>query len=238
MKNNRAFLPAILFSALLLLFSCSGDGDKRKDVKEEYGEPDDIITGGWGGIKVERYIYRNSEINRVYEFRKSASGCGGSSQWYIDRVYYADYLGYILYSPPIITHTPVETSPPGQKILVVAEVTDDITVQKVTLYYRKSGQEEFIAAIMSVDESKENTYNSEIPADTVSSDGVEYYIEAEDDEGYTSLLPKDGVYTIAVSATAKTISKASTPSTSGTHSLHSPLPEPGSVPHNLSPVSP
>lgn len=41
--------------------------------------------------------------------------------------------------PPVITHTPVNSAPPGQPLSLTATATDNVAVQSVTLYFRAIG---------------------------------------------------------------------------------------------------
>ena len=76
-----AFRQVILvLTALLLLFSCSGEGDKRKAVRDDLGEPDLIVPSEFAGMKIELYVYARKDINRAYEFRKTVSSGGRSEQ--------------------------------------------------------------------------------------------------------------------------------------------------------------
>ena len=126
MKSNVSLLRIIiLLIALLLAFSCDDTGDQRKQTIDAIGEPDDIIKNDYASFKSELWVYARSDINRVYEFRKSASGCGGSGEWYLFSRYYADYhFGYPLYDPPpVITHTSIEYAIPGKPLTIDTQVT-------------------------------------------------------------------------------------------------------------------
>ncbi|GAF69827.1 unnamed protein product, partial [marine sediment metagenome] len=215
-------------------FSCSSEGDKRKAVRDSYGEPDLIEESEFAGMKIELYVYARKDINRAYEFRKTVSSCGGSGQWYVYRMYFADYLGYALYLPPEIKHTPVESAPPGDKIIISAEVADDEEVVSVTLYYRVAGDEEFLSVRMTASEN--NIFSATIPAEVVIVEGVEYYIEANDEE-HSSELPKKGVYVVAVSSKEKVVVYKPAETSAGII-LPSSLHEPGEIFNDTSPVSP
>ena len=232
-KNSSFRSVVLLIIAVILLFSCSSNTDTRKDIKEEYGEPDFIQKSEFAGLKYEIYVYARKDINKAYEFRKTTSGCGGSSEWYLYSVYYADALGYALYLPPQIKHTPIKSAPPVTVIPIKAEVTDDEQVENVTLHYRVTGQEDFYEISMSGDK---NMYSTEIPVEAVTVDGIEYYIEASDGE-HTSKLPEEGYYQITVSTAEKNIVEAPSETTSKVI-LPSLLPQPGDVLSNTSPLSP
>ena len=237
MKITRSFHVVILVvTAIVLIFSCSKNTDKRKMVKEEYGEPDDIIYGGYGSYKSELYVYANKNINRAFEFNQSGSGCGGSGQWYIYRTYYAETLGYTLYLPPDIIHTPVQTANPDESVTITATITDDVEVISVYLYYRVKGQAEYLSVTMSAEKS---IYTAVIPLEAVTDAGIEYYIEAHDD-GHKTQSPEKGFYTIVVSEAGTSEKTTDSLSPVTTPRLVSPsiIPEPGKVYDDISPLSP
>ncbi len=195
----------LMLVALTLLFSCSDDKDKRKVVKEEYGEPDYTQSYTYAGMKSEIYIFARKDINRTYEFRKTVSGCGGSGKWYIYRWYYTTYYDSTieLYLPPEITHEKVVTAPEGQRLAISAQVLDDEEVVSVTLWYRQAGQEEFFSVRMT--SSENNVYTASIPEDFMTGDGVDYLIEAWD-EGHATYMPETGSYSVSVTEAAKAVS--------------------------------
>ena len=202
----RSWLPrmraGLCLVAVLLAFSCSGNTNKQKAVRDEYGEPDFKYDSQFAGYKYETWTYARKDINRAYEFRKTVGGCGGSGDWYLNRMYYADYLGYELYLPPTVKHTPVTETPAGQKIIISAEVTDDVEVITVSLYYRLPGDEDYISTRM---RAEGNMFIGEIPQEIVTTAGVEYYIEAADDGDHKTTVPSKGSYTISVTQAAKTV---------------------------------
>jgi len=238
MKSHHPLrFPVLLGVLIVLLFSCSDNEDKRKVVTDELGPPDDIRRSEFAGMKSELYIYARKDINRTYEFRKTVGGCGGSGQWYVYRMYYTNYLfpDIELYLPPTIKHTPVESAPPGQEIEITAEVKDDEEVVSVTLYYRATGQEDFLSVRMTGGE--EGMYTASIPAEAVTTAGVEYYIEAFDDGEHSSELPEDGVYSITVSSSEKAVARG-TPESNARTMTPVVLPVPDDVPYDTSPVGP
>lgn len=193
-----------IFFGLILLFSCSDEEDMRQKTVKELGEPDEIVTGGYGVDEYEIYYYDNINIDRAYMYQKSASGCGGSGNWYIANTWMASWdSSREIYEPPTIIHSPVKTAALGTAILIQAEVTDDNYVKDVILYYCALPDTNFLAATMSFKDS--TTYFSEIPADMVTASGVEYYLEAHD-SAHTSRLPEiRGTYLISVSADAQRV---------------------------------
>ena len=83
---------------------------------------------------------------------------------------------------PILSHNVISTAPFGSTVLVQANVTDNIGVQSVTLYYRAIG----VSAYTSLDmvNISGSTYRASIPASATQPPGVEYYIAATDGASY------------------------------------------------------
>ena len=84
---------------------------------------------------------------------------------------------------PVLKHTPVENAKAGAQITVSATATDNIGVESVKLYYRKSGTESFTEKKMT---GNNNLYVAVIPASSVTAAGVEYYVTASDADGNIS----------------------------------------------------
>lgn len=84
---------------------------------------------------------------------------------------------------PVLKHTPVEYAKAGAQITISATATDNIGVESVKLYYRKSGTESFTEKKMT---GNNNLYVAVIPASSVTAAGVEYYVTASDADGNTS----------------------------------------------------
>ena len=83
---------------------------------------------------------------------------------------------------PNIYHTPVRTAYTGSKLIITATVTDNLGLSSVKLYYRTVGTDDWsVTEMVAVN----NKYNGIIPADKLSLDGLEYYIEAFDGVNYT-----------------------------------------------------
>lgn len=200
----RALIPVL---GVLALFSCFKEEDMRAKTVAELGEPDEIQYGGWGPDEYELYFYDHKDINRVYQYRKSAPGCGSKGEWYVVNVYYSDYhFGRELYQPPIIAHSPVETAAPGTKITITAKITDDKYVKEAITNYRMPGEEHFLPMTMSLDDSV--TYSAHIPPERVTEAGIEYYIEASDATHKSRLPERKGYFMITVSHGAeKTVAK-------------------------------
>ena len=202
-KSYIKMIMSLLF--IILIFSCSSSEDKRKTLIKAYGEPDIIEKGGYGTLKYQLFIYLRKDLNRVYDLRQSGSGCGGNSDYYIYYMYYANELGYELYLPPTIVHTPVTTAPAGTALKVTADVTDDNSVSQVVLYYLHKGLTDSTSVNMYTETTGSSTFKASIPSDFMTASQLEYYIIATDDEDYTTRLPVKGSYTVTVSATAKQV---------------------------------
>lgn len=87
-------------------------------------------------------------------------------------------------SPPVITHTPVTEVLVNSSITITAYITDSNGVASAKLFYRTAGQQSYYFQNMTLASS--NYYSAVIPSNIVNPAGVEYYIEATDNNGNTS----------------------------------------------------
>lgn len=81
---------------------------------------------------------------------------------------------------PNIYHSPVVHAFTGSKLMISATVTDNVAVDTVTLYYRTKGDAEWKSKNML---SINDKYSAAIAAAEVTTEGIEYYIEASDGQG-------------------------------------------------------
>jgi hypothetical protein len=208
--NTALVRMFFLVSGLILLFSCSTkEDDMRQRTVDELGPPDQIVSGGYGYDIYELYYYDNRDIDRVYQYRKSAPGCGSSGNWYIVNTYVGSYIGRTLYTPPTIVHSPVKSAPAGKSILIAAKVTDDLYVKDAIVHYRVLGDTTFLPLTMGLADS--TNYTTDIPADKVTTAGLEYYIEAHDAAHVSRMPAVKGTYRISVSpGAAKILGKPET----------------------------
>lgn len=80
-------------------------------------------------------------------------------------------------TPPAITHTPIANGQvENSAVTVTADVTDGSGVGSVTLHYRVQGAPTYSSVVM----AGATTWVAQIPAASVQTPGVEYYIEAVD----------------------------------------------------------
>ena len=79
---------------------------------------------------------------------------------------------------PVISHTVATQGVYQSAKLIQADVTDNIGVNAVTLYYRAIGATSYISLAMN--NSDGNTYVASIPGSAMLPPGVQYYIEATD----------------------------------------------------------
>ena len=83
---------------------------------------------------------------------------------------------------PDIYHTPVYSAFTGANMIIGATVTDNLSLTSVKTYYRTVGEEGWNVAIMNKLNDK---YSAIIPANSLTLEGLEYYIEAFDGVNYT-----------------------------------------------------
>lgn len=85
---------------------------------------------------------------------------------------------------PVITHAPVTSAPPGLALSLQADVTDNVRVTDVTLFYKKNADAQFTSLPMT--KTTGNRFVATIPAEAMTSPGVQYYIQATDGVGTAS----------------------------------------------------
>ena len=87
---------------------------------------------------------------------------------------------------PIITHTSPTIALIGQPVEILADISDTTySLQSVKLFYRKKGEIQYVEIGVSVGLASYE-FRESIPSEIVTSDGIEYYIEATDDLGLSS----------------------------------------------------
>jgi len=89
---------------------------------------------------------------------------------------------------PYIVHTPVTSGTAGRDITIRADVTDPSGLGYVHLYYRKTGAQQYMEVDMV--KGSGNTFSAAIPGSAFASDGVQYYIEANDTVGNIGRRPQ------------------------------------------------
>ncbi len=89
-------------------------------------------------------------------------------------------------TPPSITHLPVTSGTTGVPINITAIVTEDGSgIETVKLYYKKPTETSYAVQVMT---AEGNIYSAEIPGTVVTSEGLEYYIEAKDNADPSNIL--------------------------------------------------
>ena len=99
---------------------------------------------------------------------------------------------------PIVKHTPLSLQKVGREIPIAVNITYAVGVANVTLSYRKGGKAKFVAVPMS---ANADSFKASIPADSVTSRGVEYFIAATDSAGHIKQEPAFGFYSIPIRVT-------------------------------------
>ena len=101
--------------------------------------------------------------------------------------------------PPTISHNPLKSAKEGQILRVEAEVSDDIQVRYVKLFYRVGGDRWYSSIDM--DRTGERYYST-VPWDHVTLSGLEYYIEASDGYNISRSGSPESPHRVPVSARA------------------------------------
>jgi hypothetical protein len=98
-------------------------------------------------------------------------------------------------APPRPEHEVVPTTESQTEITI--EVTDnDSAFSEVSLFFRRGGESTFTTLPMT--DQGNGLFQGTIPADEVTSRGIEYQIVATDIAGYTARLPSKGRYSVQV----------------------------------------
>lgn len=105
---------------------------------------------------------------------------------------------------PGIYHDPVFHAFTGSNLIVSAVVTDNVKIDKATLYYRTKGTEEWKSKSMTNNNDK---YSAVISASEITVDGIEYYIEATDGISTTNKGTADEPIEITVQVAVATAEK-------------------------------
>ena len=82
---------------------------------------------------------------------------------------------------PTIYHDGIHSAFTGDKLIISAVVKDNVQVDKVELFYRVTGADTWKSVTMLPSNSK---YSAIIPAESVTTEGLEYYIRAFDGMNY------------------------------------------------------
>lgn len=91
--------------------------------------------------------------------------------------------------PPEITHVPVTQGIEGTQITVQATITDDISVDSATLYYKSQGATTWSSVSM---QGSGQQYSGVIPASKVVKGTLQYYLQAKDSGGNVVESPASG----------------------------------------------
>lgn len=96
---------------------------------------------------------------------------------------------------PVMYHTPVYQAFTGSNLIINATVTDNVAVQSVKLYYRQTGAPEWTVIEMNKLNDK---YSAVISSALVTTQGLEYYIEAFDGVSHVYRGTADAPYAVIV----------------------------------------
>ena len=97
---------------------------------------------------------------------------------------------------PNIYHDGVYSAFTGSKLIISATANDNLQIDKVELFYRVTGTENWRAVTMT---AVNDRYSAVIPSSDVTTDGLEYYIRAFDGVNYAYKGTAEQPYAIVVS---------------------------------------
>jgi subtilisin family serine protease len=98
--------------------------------------------------------------------------------------------------PPVINHTALTSAQAGLPLTIVADVTDNVGVQSVTLYFRPINGTNYLARSMTL--TTGNRYAGTIEASRLVAPGIQYYIAASDGISTVSSGRPEAPYTVTV----------------------------------------
>ncbi|MDH5546757.1 MAG: hypothetical protein OEZ43_14285 [Gammaproteobacteria bacterium] len=92
-------------------------------------------------------------------------------------------------APDILHNTDTDISRDKQgNVMVSAKVTDEFSVNSVTIYFRDSNSNKYRSRPMSLDNDRgQDVYIVRIPSNAISGERIEYYFEADDKVGNKKL---------------------------------------------------
>lgn len=154
-------------------------------------------------------IYRSETLDGAYTNRINTSVIPSDTKKYIDtdvepgKTYYykfkvvktdlteSDFSNVAAGTPfdtipPVISHEPVQSAAVGLPLQIYADVTDNVMVDKVKLYYKNSEDTEY--SVKEMVKTTNNRYSATLEGSLVQPPGLDYYLEASD--GLTKI--KDG----------------------------------------------
>lgn len=80
--------------------------------------------------------------------------------------------------PPVISHAPITSAQPGLSVTIPADVSDNVAVQSVRLFFRGIGATPYTSRAMIL--TTGNHYSATLEGSLVTAPGFEYYIDATD----------------------------------------------------------
>ena len=100
-------------------------------------------------------------------------------------------------TPPDIIHQQIFTHTSDSALTINCDIIDDKKVDNAMIFYRWGGDPGFVNLPLRK-ETNSTSYKSTIPADDVTSSGVEYYLLAWDNESDSTRLPVSGYFSVQV----------------------------------------
>lgn len=137
--------------------------------------PGDVVTAEG----LEYFILASDGINEV------TYPIGGASDPVVVKDVFPPDTG-----PPIISHVPPLDWWLGEAQAIVANITDDVGVKDVTLFYRVRGTANY--SMVSMERGDGDAYAGLIPRTSITTVGLEYYIAATDSAGHDAICPAAG----------------------------------------------
>ena len=100
-------------------------------------------------------------------------------------------------TPPDIIHQQIFTHTSDSALTIICDIFDDKKVDNAVLFYRWGGDPGF-SNLSLRKETNSTSYKRSIPANEVTSSGVEYYLLAWDNESDSTRLPLSGYFSVQI----------------------------------------
>jgi hypothetical protein len=127
-----------------------------------------------------------SNLSTIHYYIEAMDVVGGDARMPFEGNY---SITIVDLNPPLVSHVTVTEAPAGSEMTIRAEVTDDLEVGNVLLYYKPVGAENFNPPVEMLRNGDE--YTAEIPAGDMTGD-LQYFIRATDTYGNEHLSPQAG----------------------------------------------
>lgn len=148
----------------------------------------EFINGGYTKINegiipsdVNEYIDENVTPGKVYYYKFTIAKLDFSSdENFSNESDFSNIASAAAFDniAPVINHEPIQYATVGLPLQIYADVTDNVSVEKVEIYFKNSNDNTY--TVKEMNNSSNNKYTATIEGSLVSAPGLDYYIVATD----------------------------------------------------------